>query len=228
MSKTYYVQAGDFMEKIADQNGFRDYHTIYDHANNSAFKARRPNPHILYPLDEVFIPDIDPGNEPAVTDKKHTLVLKPYTVTLKVKIRRNDKPFAYHKYTLKVSSLADPAKQTTFTGETGADGLLIQKAIPVRMALGVLTFPGPPSYTRRLNLGFLHPVTLISGVQMRLNNLGFGSGPATGAQSAAYTAALQAFQTKFQKQYHLPNVTGTLDDDTINALRAEYDHEPPS
>jgi peptidoglycan hydrolase-like protein with peptidoglycan-binding domain len=82
-----------------------------------------------------------------------------------------------------------------------------------------LTLAGLPSYTRTLRLGFLHPITVASGVQMRLNNLGFACGPANGAQSPGYTAALQAFQRK-----HLPqNVTGQADNDTLEALRNEYD-----
>ncbi len=63
-------------------------------------------------------------------------------------------------------------------------------------------------------------ITLPSGVQMRLNNLGFGCGPATGAPSAAYTAALQAFQ---KKNYLPGNVTGVADNATIDALRTEYE-----
>jgi len=43
--------------------------------------------------------------------------------------------------------------------------------------------------------------------------------PANGALSPGYTAALQAFQQK-----HLPqNVTGKADNDTLDALRNEYD-----
>lgn len=215
MSETYIVQPGEYMEMIADQFGFRDYHVIYDHPSNADFKKLRPNPHILYPGDKVFIPDKDPGQEAAETDKKHKFVIKAQKVTLTVYILRNDKPFANQKYTLKVGT-------QTITGKTGADGL-IQKEIPVGEPEGLLTFPGPPSYTRKLNIGFLHPITTVSGRKMRLNNLGFGCGTADEVENDAYTAALRAFQKKF-----LPAATGKADADTVDKLRSEYDKGVPS
>jgi len=203
------------MEMIAEQFGFRDYHLIYDHANNAALKAKRPNPHILYPGDKVFIPDIDPGHEPAETDKKHKFVIKAQKITLTVYIRRNGVPFANQAYKLKVGT-------QTIAGKTGADGL-IQKEIPIGEPLGVLTFTGPPSYTRKLNLGFLHPITKASGLQMRLNNLGFGCGSPTGHDSEAYTAALRSFQHKYDL-----TVNGKPHNHAIEKLRTEYDHGVPS
>lgn len=211
MSETYTVQAGDYMETIAERFGFRDYHTIYDHPNNGALKTLRPNPHILYPGDRVFIPDKNPGDEPAATDKKHKFVIKAQKIKLMVYVRRNGKPLANQKYTLKVGT-------QTMNGKTASDGLL-QQDIPLGVAVGELTLPGPPSYTRKLNLGFLHPITVLSGVQMRLNNLGFGCGSPTGAQSKPYQSALQSFQ----KKHSLSNQTGALDKDTVDALRSEYE-----
>jgi hypothetical protein len=215
MSETHIVQAGEYMETIAEKFGFRDYHTIYDHPNNKDFKTLRPNPHILYPGDKVFIPDIDAGQKPADTDKKHKFVIKSQKIKLIVYIRRNGKPFANQKYTLKVG-------KETITGTTGTDGL-IKKDIPVGEPEGVLTFSGPPSYTRKLNLGFLHPITTTSGRQMRLNNLGFGCGAPTGAENDAYKSALRAFQKKY-----LPSVSGNADNDTIDKLRSEYEQGIPS
>lgn len=216
MSETYTVQPGDYMEIIADKFAFRDYRLIYDHANNQAFKKLRPNPHILLPGDKVFIPDKDPGDEAAEADKKHKFVLKTPKIRLILRIHRNGKPFAKHKYALKVG-------KKTFSGTTPADGL-IQHDIPIGEPTADLTFPGKPSYTRKLKLGFLHPITVTSGVQMRLNNLGFGCGPANGSPSSAYTSALQAFQ----KQHSLANQAGSLDNDTLNALRSDYEQGIPS
>ena len=66
--------------------------------------------------------------------------------------------------------------------------------------------------------------TTTSGVQMRLNNLGYGCGPPSGAASYAYTLALQGFQ----KKQGLTNQKGTVDNETINALRSEYEQGIPS
>jgi len=206
------------MELIAKQAGFSEYKVIYDDAHNASFRAARPNPDILYPGDKVYIPDLDPGHDAAETDKKHKYVIKTPKVTLDVYLRRNGVPLKNRDYTLKFKDL--DGKDQKLTGNTGADGHLLQKEkILVGVAEVKLTLANLPSYTRTLKLGFLHPITVASGVQMRLNNLGFACGPANGAQSPGYTAALQAFQQK-----HLPqNVTGKADNDTLDALRNEYD-----
>jgi len=215
MSQTYVVQAGDYMETIAEKFGFRDYHIIYDDPNNSHLRKFRPNPHILYPGDRVFIPDMDPGHEPADTDKKHKFVLKAQKIKLILYIRRNGEPFAKKAYKLKIGA-------QTIAGKTGDDGL-IEQQIPIGEPLGELTFAGPPQYTRKLNFGFLHPISKNSGRQMRLNNLGFGCGPPTGDESDTYDAAVRAFQRRNRL-----TLTGKFNDHTLDKLRSEYDHDVPS
>ena len=218
MSKIHPVAVGEYMELIAMNEGFTDYKLIYNDPHNASFKTARPNPDILFPGDQVYIPDLDPGHADAPTDKKHTFVAKKKpNVTLDLHLQRNREPLKNNRYTLTFKDLA--GKDHKLTGTTGADGHLVQKEIPVGVAEVKLTVASLPSYTRTLKLGFLHPITVPSGVQMGLNNLGFACGPANGAQSPAYTAALRAFQQK-----HLPqNVTGKLDKDTLDALRNEYD-----
>ncbi|MEO8126131.1 MAG: peptidoglycan-binding domain-containing protein [Bryobacteraceae bacterium] len=215
MSENYTAQPGDYMELIAEKFGFRDYRIIYDHPNNSHIKKFRPNPHILYPGDSIFIPDMDPGHEPADTDKKHKFVLKSHKIKLILYIRRNGKPFANQSYKLTVGL-------QTQAGKTAADGL-IEKDIPVGEPVGVLTFTGSPPYTRKLNLGFLHPISKRSGRQMRLNNLGFGCGAPSGDESDAYTAAIRAFQRRYQL-----TVTGSFNQHTLDKLRSEYELDIPS
>src|SRR5579871_4640962 len=163
MSETYTVQPGDYMQSIAQHFGFDDYKVIYDDAKNQALKTARPNPNILYPGDKVFIPDKDPGDQPADTDKKHKFVKKAPKATLTIYVRRNDKPWAKKKYKLTVG-------KDTKTGTTDKDGL-VQQDIPVGETSAELTFTGSPSFTRKLNLAYLHPISIVSGVQMRLNNL---------------------------------------------------------
>ena len=218
MSETHTVQPGEYMELIAKQAGFSDYKVIYDDAHNAAFKSARPNPDVLYPGDKIYIPDRDPGADAAATDKKHKYVLKEPKLTLDVYLRRNGVPLKNRDYTLKFKS--PDGKDQKLTGNTGADGHVLQKEkIPVGVAEVKLTLASLPSYTRTLKLGFLHPITVASGVQMRLNNLGFACGTPNGTASAAYKSALAAFQRK-----NLPkNVTGQADNDTIDALRNGYD-----
>ena len=144
-------------------------------------------------------------------------MVKTPIITLDVYLRRNGVPLKNRDYTLKFKDL--DGKDQKLSGTTGADGPAAKGKNPVGLVEVKLTLASLPSYTPTLKLAFLHPIAVASGVQMRLNNLGFACGPADGAQSHAYTAALQAFQRK-----HLPqNVTGKADNDTLDALRNEYD-----
>ncbi len=51
------VSPGDCFASIAKAKGFFNYHTLYDHADNAALKARRPNPNQLMEDDVVKVPD---------------------------------------------------------------------------------------------------------------------------------------------------------------------------
>jgi hypothetical protein len=206
------------MELIAKNAGFPDYKVIYEHKENAAFKRLRPNPDILMPGDQVFIPDKDTRGTTANTDKAHRYVLKAQKIMLIVTIRRYGKPFTHQKFVLEIG-------HKKIRGHTGADGL-INTEIPIGAPQGTLTFPGPPLYKREISLGFLNPITTVSGRQMRLNNLGFFCGPANGVETVAYKAALAAFQKKY-----LPKVTGDPEshmDTIIDTLRTQYDSGKPS
>jgi hypothetical protein len=56
LSTEYVVQGGDFLVKIAKEHGFADWREIYNHPDNRAFKAKRPNPDRIYPGDVLMIP----------------------------------------------------------------------------------------------------------------------------------------------------------------------------
>lgn len=58
------VKAGECLSSIAASYGFRDYRTICDHPSNAAFRAKRPNPNLIYPGDVVMIPVAAPGGRP--------------------------------------------------------------------------------------------------------------------------------------------------------------------
>ena len=57
MPKNYEVQPGDTLSKIASKHGFSDYREIYDHPSNALFRAKRPNPNLIFAGDIIVIPD---------------------------------------------------------------------------------------------------------------------------------------------------------------------------
>ena len=57
MSERHVGQPGDHVSRIADENGFGSWETLWDHPDNAELKAKRKNPNVLAEGDEVAIPE---------------------------------------------------------------------------------------------------------------------------------------------------------------------------
>jgi hypothetical protein len=51
------VKKDETLSSIARTYGFDDWRTIYYHEGNNAFRLKRPDPDVIFPGDELFIPD---------------------------------------------------------------------------------------------------------------------------------------------------------------------------
>src|SRR5437763_6837020 len=71
MSKLRTVQQGEHLSGIAAEEGLGNFHTILDHPENADLKQNR-DPHVLFPGDQVFVPDREDRNEARPTDATHT------------------------------------------------------------------------------------------------------------------------------------------------------------
>ena len=194
MAGNHTVQQGECLSSIADSYGFADWHIIYDHAQNADFRQLRPDPNVIFPGDQLYIPDPDLKHESGATERLHTYELKAEKTLLRIKLEDEDGlPFANQKYELTVGD-------RVFAGSTDGDGLLEQE-VGATDTTGQLVVwkPSPDDglprgITWTLEIGSLDPVEEISGVQARLNNLGYDSGPVDGIQGPITTAAVKAFQ----------------------------------
>ncbi len=77
MGETYVVQQGDWLSKIAAAHGYDSWKEIYYHPDNAAFRAKRPDPDLIYPGDVLVLPDRDPDSPggddpPEPSDKTYT------------------------------------------------------------------------------------------------------------------------------------------------------------
>src|SRR5215212_7465445 len=110
-----------------------------------------------------------------------------------------------------------------YEGVTGADGLVSQKfaeKVPTALLTVYLDDEDPDdTLTMKLQIGDLPPIEQISGVQARLNNLGYDCGEVNGQINDATKAALRAFQQSID----LANPSGELDDKTRAELARLYD-----
>jgi|SRR5579863_2562921 len=202
---TFIVSPGDSIPSIAKENGFF-WETIWNHPQNAALKAKRKDPNVLSPGDEVFVPDLDLKEENRPTNAKHKFKLKGEQVKFKLQLLMMGEPRANEAYTLVVDG-------KPYKGTTGGDGKL-EHVIPADAKSGKLQLKGgKEEYPVRI--GHLNPIDDVSGVQQRLNNLGFNAGSEDGEMSDATTGAIKAFQKKYQL-----TVTGQMDGATKSKLES--------
>jgi len=190
----HHVEQGESIGALAGRYGFRP-ETIWEDPANADLRQRRGSPNILHPGDVVVIPDRRPRQESVSTERRGRFKRHGHGSKLHLKLMEGDKPRADLDYVLEVDG-------QLFRGTTDGDGVLEQAVPPDarRAALTIGTEVIP------LMLGHMDPASEVSGVQARLNNLGFACGEADGVVGDATREALRAFQGA-----NGLNVTGEVD-----------------
>jgi len=235
----YEVLQGENLTLIALRYGFADHKPIYDHPNNADFKRIRPNPDVLHPGDRVFIPEVRPREESCQTEKCHWFVLKWPKKVLRITLEDSDgkaitdAPYEFtvdppppdwsSRVTLK-GRLA--ASNRTLRGKTDSSGSLEEpvavNAARARLKIGSLVW--------ELAIGHLDPhkqtpddrITGITGIQARLQNLGFYSGQVDGILGPRTTGAIRAFQRKYQPQMDPPDGICGQGTETLSILKEKH------
>jgi hypothetical protein len=199
----YTVVQGDHISRIAEKFHFFDSSIIWDHPNNAAVKAKRPNPHVLFPGDVIFIPDKTVKEETRATTSVHKFRVDRQRLVLRlwVEAMRDDPP-KDPELKLKVEGVENTAKQT---GKT----IYIERSdTNGRLALAVLNVNVP------ILIGYLDPVEEVTGQQARLNNLGYEAGTVGTMDEERFRSAVEEFQCDFALK-----VTGDCDADTRAMLQ---------
>jgi len=191
MSKIHMVEQGECLSSIARKYGFASWNTIYDHSENTDLKRTRDNPNVVFPGDQIFIPEKTPRSEQCATERKHTFKLGEKKTFLRLVLKNEEgQPLSNFKYKLVIEGVIRE-------GQTGENGL-IQQEIRTLDEEGELTvFPVDASedgFTCHVRLGHLDPVNEVSGIQARLNNLGFDAGPIDGIDGPITRSAVKVFQ----------------------------------
>ena len=211
------VVQGEHLAGIAAQHGFRDFRTLWDHPRNAALKAERKNPNVLFPGDQVFIPDKQTREELRPVDARHRFVLAAQGLQLRVK----------------VVDLRDKAvvRSALFRTGNGNANLVVPKDEVYEIDIdpgekrATLLFPKTPTDPARpdvvMEVGSLDPESKFSGQQHRLNNLGYFAGFSTTPDTEQFRWAVEEFQQD-NKARHKLRVTGAVDDPTANALAREH------
>ncbi|HTS62664.1 MAG TPA: peptidoglycan-binding protein [Candidatus Acidoferrales bacterium] len=207
-NKRYVVQEGDCISSLAETWGLLP-DTLWD--ANQDLKSLRKNPNVLFPGDELIVPEKSLKNCPAETDQHHRYVRKGVPTKFRLVLERFQQPLKNKQYLLSVDG-------KNYEGTTSATGLL-EVSLPPNAREGVLRIPDE-HIECELQFGFLDPLDELAGTQARLQNLGYYHGELDGEANDEFQGGLQAFQSDFG----LP-VTGELDDATKQKLFAEHDEE---
>jgi hypothetical protein len=205
VATTHVVKQDEHLSGIAAEHGFADFHLILDHPKNADLKARR-DPHVLFPGDEVFIPDRTEKTEQGATTRIHTFAVDQPPLFLRLRLRDlDDKAIDKAPYELRVESADAPDAQ-----DTDGNGVTVAHEIERPVKNGELTVkhklpPLPPArpgdkpppreetFKFDLKIGRLNPETMLSGQQARLNNLGYFAG-FTPADTDEMLWAIEEFQ----------------------------------
>jgi len=191
------VRQGEWIAKIARMHGIHDAQKILNDPKNAGLKRKRPNPNILYPGDKVWIPEPSSKTIEGETEKRHkfvrhgpppdmlTLFVIPGTYALKDVTNTPKEPIKF-KLTLTLGSQVIEVIE----GETDSDGR-IHVQLPPGAERGQLELLGK---TFTVLVGHLDPPEETTGVQARLNLLGYMAGPVDGIKGPRTEAAIKAFQ----------------------------------
>jgi len=199
------VQPGDSIPSIAHDSG-HFWETLWNHGDNAELKAKRKNPNILAPGDEVTVPPIRVKDFDGATDTRHSFKRKGIPAKLKMQLFLLGEPRRNEPYTLILDD-------EIIRGTTDGDGNL-EHYIKPNAKGGVLKLNGgKEEYPVRV--GHLNPIDIISGVKQRLNNLGYYCGDESDDLTDQFKEALVQFQGEQKLKQ-----TGEIDDATRSKLES--------
>lgn len=202
----YTIKQGDCISSIADKHGFTP-DKIWDHPDNANLKEKRKDQNILFPGDVVFVPDRKKKEESCTTEQRHRFRRKGVPEKLRVILRVEEEPKANAEYILDI----DGEQSRGVTDDEGC----VSISIPPGARFGNLTIVDSGEEFE-LELGGLNPITEITGVQARLENLGYDVN-ITGKWDENSVEALKQFQSR-----HELEVTGVIDKNTRGKIKKVY------
>lgn len=184
--KSHSVAQGECFFSIAEDHG-QHWKTLWEDPANTGLRQERKTPYILLPGDVVSIPAVRLREETRAANMTHSFRRKGVPANLRLRLLKNGEP---RKGMTWKASLGGP----WIEGKTDSDGALTIK-LPPSSPAGLLRLEDGTEY--RLLLRELDPLDSISGVQARLNNLGYQSGPVDGICGPTTASAIRLFQEAY-------------------------------
>jgi hypothetical protein len=204
----FVVRQGDCIASIAARVGL-SAGELWNAEGNEALRRQRRDPYALLPNDVVDVPDALRRPMPVRAGDRNRYRAPRASEALRLRLLDAD-PYKNQPFTFTVAGIRS-------TGAVDGDGVATLE-IPASAVEGELVIaPGENELRLRIDLGHLDPHDHPTGIQQRLNNLGFGCGLVDGDIGPRTVAALRAFQRSRQ----LPE-TGEADAETCAAIDDEH------
>jgi len=208
MSTEHHVVQGDSVVKLAYLHGLMPA-TIWNHPANRELKTLRQDMNVLMPGDVVVIPEKEIKEEPRPVEQRHLFRRKAMRALYRLQVFDVEEPRAEQDYELTVDG-------RIYQGQTDKSGTL-EEYLPPDVREGELVI-GEDRARLVIRFGYLDPIDEISGMQKRLNNLGFDCGDNFGEINSQTADALRTFQRRFGL-----TVSGELDSATRQQLEDMHD-----
>jgi len=193
---THRVAAGDCLTSLCFEAGYDAPGRVLMAEENAALRTNGRRVNMLAPGDLVRFPPIVPKWVPVQRGPTHRFRLgRQRTTTIRLELGGGPEgPWSRRPFQLLYDA-------TTLEGMTDALGV-VEVDVPIRLGralLRIFTIDGSsdPSYELELLIGHLDPVEEISGVQARLNAIGFSCGPVDGRAGKRTVTAIRDFQSVF-------------------------------
>lgn len=180
----YRIDQREHLVRIAHEKGFRDWESIWGRGENSELRSLRENPNVLFPGDELFLPDFLEKEEAASTGSVHPFVAPALDLRLKIVVKDvNGDPLPGLECLLAIDGIEQKLV-------TDGDGRIDQE-IPADATSGELRIRGQ---VYRIDIGHLDPVEEESGQRDRLANLGYYFGSGEEIDEEEFRSAVEEFQ----------------------------------
>jgi len=208
MPTVYRVRQGECITNISIKHGFIP-ETLWNDPANAQLKENRRNHNILYPGDQVTIPELRLKEEQGGTGSRHRFRRKGMPVYLQLQLRKdNGDPLANERFVLRVEGQIRE-------GTTDEEGRL-REPIPPQAMAGVLTIRNRDF---KIRIGHLNPAEYNSGIRSRLNNLGYSAGAGGEELNSDLRHGIEAFQ-----ETQGLSKTGQIDEAMRSTLMASHKH----
>ena len=184
------VTSGEWISKIAAIYGFADWKQIWNAPENADLRIQRSDPNVIYPGDQVYVPQRKLREESCSSDKRHNFVLGKNKKRLKIKL---ENAVGVPRTNIPCMLVIDTKEYKGLkTDSKGMIDVLISDT-----AEGGWLFVGGDQRERyQVRLGHLDPIDMVKGYQQRLHNLGHYKVRVAGITGPFTNLAIRAFQER--------------------------------